>query len=1124
MSQRARASAAAGRPAQPGGIRVGGILRTRLVPPRLPQWCIARPELVDRVRLGLDGRLVTVVAGPGYGKSTLLAQALHDLGRPSVWLSCDERVRTSRALLGHLAAGLAERFPGVGARLSLEGTTEEQVAELTNEVLDTVSDDFVLAMDDIHALRGSPGELAISLLIRDLPSTVHLALTSRTALPFALTPFHAAGALELDERALALTEGETARLLEAAGLTVGADVVRELHQRTEGWLVGLLLAAQSGPFELDPHRLGPGDRHVDYLAEVVLGRQPRELKSFLEDTSVLERFTPDLAAIVSGRSDARRFIAQLLASHLFTVSLGGDGDWYRYHHLLRAHLQRRLADSGEARLVELHRRAGRGWLVAGDPSEAVRHFLAAGEPGLAVEALEPVAEEMVTTPEADALAEWLERIPAELWSSRPSLVLAHAWLLIGRREHEAAVRALEQAIDDLLDAGEQDRAAIACFRLLSVLTVAGSSPHTRGVAAGRRFLPRIDPGAEMLPLARIMLATSYAYASQYDQAEEELDVALALPSANGFPALTVYAAVNRAFFIDHYQGRSVKALAALDGAIAWLEAHQAEDRFAYIGWAHGYRAVLLGHLGRWVETLRAADQWQEATHRSGQGLIARTASWVRFGALAGLARWDELASELELAAPVAARLPGSLFAFRCHVGAAQLAAGRGDGRAVAHAIESVTVGAHPRFFRATVLTDLASAACKVGLVERARDLIDGAAAAARDARARLAQARAAMIGAAAWGSGERGDRLLTEALELSPGYEELWASCERPFAARLLTRALAEGLGPPGTAAHLAAVCGAEVFTECVAGVASAPAGVRRQLQEVVGGAVGVDQAVVDRVSGGSHSPQQRRDGGRGGRRSPPRPPIRFIALGGFGVLRGGMKIPLTAFRRERGRSLLAALLCAGGPVHREVLLEWFWPSLSPERGMRAFHVTLYELRRVLEPELERGAASSVIMAEGEAYRLSLGAGDSYDAAEFMHLARPRSGQEGAAARLARLHSAERIHAGPLFPEWPYEGWADGRRAEVERTHRKVLEDLAEALRAVGQPKAAAARYEVLLALDPEREAWHRGLMRAYVQDGERALALRQYHACRRVLRSRLGVEASAETRALYQELLTGPM
>jgi DNA-binding SARP family transcriptional activator len=246
------------------------------------------------------------------------------------------------------------------------------------------------------------------------------------------------------------------------------------------------------------------------------------------------------------------------------------------------------------------------------------------------------------------------------------------------------------------------------------------------------------------------------------------------------------------------------------------------------------------------------------------------------------------------------------------------------------------------------------------------------------------------------------------------------------------------------------------------------------------------------------------------------------MSMGGFAVWRGDALIPPQAFGRERARALLAALLCAGRPVHREELLEWFWPTLAPERGLRAFHVTLYELRRGIEPHLARGAARSVVMADGEAYRMELAPQDSWDAGEFLALARSGLAEQDSDRRLWLLEAAEAAHAGVLFPEWPYAPWAERRRGELERAHQAVLERLAETLVAAGQRGAAIGRYQQLIELDPEREAWHRGLMRLYADTGERALALRQFHACRALLRRELGVEPSADTRQLYQELLGG--
>ncbi|HSI31716.1 MAG TPA: bacterial transcriptional activator domain-containing protein, partial [Miltoncostaeaceae bacterium] len=85
---------------------------------------------------------------------------------------------------------------------------------------------------------------------------------------------------------------------------------------------------------------------------------------------------------------------------------------------------------------------------------------------------------------------------------------------------------------------------------------------------------------------------------------------------------------------------------------------------------------------------------------------------------------------------------------------------------------------------------------------------------------------------------------------------------------------------------------------------------------------------------------------------------------------------------------------------------------------------------------------------------------------------------------------------------------------------RDVLFAVAERMAEAGRASEAISRYRLLLALEPEREGWHRALMRTYAAAGERALALRQFHACRTLLRERLGVAPSRETRDLHTQIL----
>jgi DNA-binding SARP family transcriptional activator len=193
------------------------------------------------------------------------------------------------------------------------------------------------------------------------------------------------------------------------------------------------------------------------------------------------------------------------------------------------------------------------------------------------------------------------------------------------------------------------------------------------------------------------------------------------------------------------------------------------------------------------------------------------------------------------------------------------------------------------------------------------------------------------------------------------------------------------------------------------------------------------------------------------------------------------------------------------------------------EGGQRSLYVTLHALRRALEPGLRRARASVRVLKDAQAYRLSFGEHDEWDAAAFLRLARAAAAPEPPlAARISRLQAAAAAYAGPFLPQWPYEDWALGRRAEVEQAHESILEALAAGMLEAGEHRMAIDRYRSLLVRDPEREGWHRGLMRAYAGSGERALAMRQYQTCQALLRHALGVEPSSQTQALAVALQGG--
>jgi DNA-binding SARP family transcriptional activator len=244
--------------------------------------------------------------------------------------------------------------------------------------------------------------------------------------------------------------------------------------------------------------------------------------------------------------------------------------------------------------------------------------------------------------------------------------------------------------------------------------------------------------------------------------------------------------------------------------------------------------------------------------------------------------------------------------------------------------------------------------------------------------------------------------------------------------------------------------------------------------------------------------------------------PVRIVTLGDFVVSRGDAPV---ALGQHQARELLAILLCARGPVHRDKLLEWLWPHLPEDRALSTLYSTVYTLRRRLEPGRSRPASASLVRSDSETYRLAWRPGDRLDVTEFLRLARLPEQAGSSDARLKRLHAAEAAYTGPFLPQWPYAEWAAASRAEVEETYQAVASDLAALLAQVGQSSAAVALYRRLLAIDPERETWHRALMEIFIAEGDRSLAAHQFEQCRKILDERLGIEPSPKTMSLFASI-----
>ena len=144
-------------------VRSAALLAAKLLPPAIGPLYLRRPRLIDRLRAGLERRATLVVAGPGYGKTALLAQFLRESGEPSVWYALDPTDRDPSVFSRGLARGITEHAPEFGARsqgiweaLRCRPQEAERMADvLIGDAVESLSGSIVLVLDGVEHLEGS---------------------------------------------------------------------------------------------------------------------------------------------------------------------------------------------------------------------------------------------------------------------------------------------------------------------------------------------------------------------------------------------------------------------------------------------------------------------------------------------------------------------------------------------------------------------------------------------------------------------------------------------------------------------------------------------------------------------------------------------------------------------------------------------------------------------------------------------------------------------------------------------------------------------------------------------------------------------------------------------------------
>jgi ATP/maltotriose-dependent transcriptional regulator MalT/DNA-binding SARP family transcriptional activator len=1072
---------------------------------------IGRPALERHLDAALrERRLTCVVAGPGFGKTTLLSHWAETTPHAmSAWHGMTGGDRTLSALVRAVTDALRLCVPALpadlvtavaGARGPDTGTEEAGRANayagrICAAVAEARPRPLVLVLDDVEMLEGAPEATSfLAGLCRQAAPPLHVVVASRGDVPFPVARLRGQGLLaEVSAADLAFTPDETAAVL---GTALGDDddrlaaLAADVHEVTAGWPAAVRLAGEALA------RVPPGERRAaldrlcrpggvvhDYLVDEVVAGEPEAARDLLVRLAVLDHFTPELAEAIGPGGSA--VLPGLVRRGLVVDAPGRGQSWLRVNALLREVVAAAAAPAVRTETLDA---AGR-WLAAHDqPAAAVRCALAAGAGADASRLVAERGRELLGSGEADVLLEAIAGVPAAeraptLWrldGDARQLVgdwdgaaasyeraagdpagalpagLAWRWGLIHhlRGDLDAALDVYGRgAVGD--DDELADQALLTCWTA-TAHWLRGDADRCRELADDA--MTRARRSGDDRALAAAHTVQALVAAQDGDRLANDTNYLRALDHAEraGDVLQIIRIRLNRGSRLSE-EGFHAEAIAELDLAIG----------LADLGGYGSFKAIALCNRGEARGALGLFDEALDDVQGS-------KAIFQRMGSLT-------VAYPLGQAADLHAARGQTALAYAAYTEAIEVARRSGDRQGLVPALAGLArliAADDPE--RARRLVDEAVDAAGTGLAEcsallaaawvaHATGDLDGAAAVAdrvgpiaRDRRDRPALAELAELrGALAGDDDVAAQAALLDALAA-------WDELGDPLGQGRALLALARRDGPDATdlarrAERVLRPLGARRLATAAAELASA---------------------------------------------APAPPRLAVHCLGGFAVLRDGVPVPVGEWKSRKARDLVKIVIARGGPVHREALRDVLWPDDEPAQTASKLSVALSTARAVLDPGKEHppgwflGADNDTVWIDS--------AHVAVDVDRFHDLAAravtERKGGPSAAATDA-LVAAEAAYVGAAFPEDPYEDWSVSPRERTRAAYIWVARTLADDS-AAGDPATAVRCYLRVLELDAYDERAHLGLVRAHLGAGQQGEARRAYQAYAARM-GEIGVEAA---------------
>lgn len=1043
-------------------------------PPRR-HLLLRRQRLVDFCHESIQNKLILVAADAGYGKTSLLIDYAHDTDLPVCWYSLDAHDARPLTFIEYLVAAIRQRFPAFGKRTiemlrSYTGPPENVepfVRLLIHEMNESIGHYFVLVLDDYHEVLDSEAVNAlVDGLLRWLPEQCHLILASR-GIPRRLTLTRLAARRQvvgLGAPDLRFTPDEITQLLGTLQVELSKSQIQTLAERSEGWITGILLAAQTdwqgtsrGLIEMS----GASGGVFDYMAEEILDRQHPEIRRFLLGSALFREMTPFLCDALLDIHNSARILRELQESNLFIHTRDNEGIWYQYHGLFREFLNARFERDDPTSYRALRLKQAELMAYSGQWATAIESFFSARAHDRAADAIEMIVQETFDSGDRVLLRTWLDVLPDAILAEHPRLLLFRARVATETGDLAGAAQMVDRAyraytvLEDVVGAARAliQRGVIQRFRGRTQDAI--STCQQALEIAGRS-------DALTTTLAHHHIGICYAMQGVSDRAEEQMRQGLTHAKRQGDDINAAYIA-NDLGSVAVLRGNMLAARQSYHEALMYWRKIGNMSALASTLQSLG---VLHHHLGQYAEAysrlqegynkaIQARDSRIEAYALASQGdLYLDTAQYDK--ALEAYQQALDVASETQLSHLITYTLDAMGNAYRItgdFARARQVLTEALDQAQASSQLHQVGV----------IQVSLGALALAEAHLDEANTLLDAGLARILESDTKRDAARAHMLVACArLMRGDRGD--------VQEHVDRVVELCREMSSHQIL---VAQG----GT------------IQPVIRFVIEHGEGrldwsrVRTEIEQLASGW----SAFEDRG---------------------PRYPLEILGLDGGRVLWHGEVV--TNWESNTARAMLFLLVSYPEGMTRDRIIEMLWPDTARSRGQGTFHSTLYRLRAALSKD-------AVVHRDG-GYRINPTIAYRYDVDEFLDLC------EQAEADTEQAHVARRraiaLYRGSFFDVGDGE-WVVALRERLYLSMMALLLAEGQHMAQENQLLDAAAHYGRAISLDSYDERAHRGVMWCRASMGDRTGALRQFQECTRILDEELGVPPSEDTLQMHRDILS---